>query len=447
MEKRTGHVKLGAFLHPSGHHIAAWRHPDAYASANIDFQHYVELARTAERGKFDLLFLADMSAMRNWPLERASRVHTYIAGFEPITLLSALSGFTSHIGLVATATTTYNEPFHIARKFASLDHISGGRAGWNLVTSTNTAEALNFSRERHVEHDARYDRATEFAAIVRGLWDSWDDDAFLRDKASGRYFDPARVHPLDHKGAHFSVRGPLNVPRSPQGRPVMVQAGASDVGQELAAEVAEVLFATSQTLENGQRVCREVKARLAKFDRAPDDIKVMPGLVPFIGASQQEADDKFEMLQSLVHPDVGLQILSELLGHFDLSGYPLDGPLPEITTTIGSHTALKQFTEMAKRENLTIRQLYSRAVLRGHCVVRGTAATIADHIQEWFEGHGADGFNIMPPYLPGGLDDFVTQVVPELQRRGLFRTEYEGRTLRDNLGLKRPESRHAGGTA
>ncbi|MGZ3411513.1 MAG: NtaA/DmoA family FMN-dependent monooxygenase, partial [Xanthobacteraceae bacterium] len=302
--------------------------------------------------------------------------------------------------------------------------------------------AYNFGREEHLEHDARYDRAAEFARVVRSLWDSWDDDAFVRDKAAGRYFDPAKVHFLNHKGEHFSVRGPLNVPRSPQGRPVMVQAGTSDVGQDLAAEVADVLFATSQTLENAQNLCKSLKGRLAKFGREPDDIKVMPGLVPFIGSSQQEADDKFEKLQSLVHPDVGLQLLGEMLGSIDLSGYPLDGPLPEITTTIGSHTALKLFTEMAKRENLTIRQLYQRAVLRGHCVVRGTPQTIADHIEEWFTGEGADGFNVMPPYLPGALDDFVTLVVPELQRRGLFRTEYEGHTLRDNLGLKRPKSRY-----
>jgi alkanesulfonate monooxygenase len=437
-------LKLGAFLHPSGHHIAAWRHPDAYAAAAVDFRHYTELAHTAERGLFDMLFLADMTAMRNWPPETSSRVHTYVASFEPITLLSALATVTSHIGLVATATTTYNEPFHVARKFASLDHISGGRAGWNLVTSTNIGEALNFGREEHLEHDARYDRAAEFATVVRALWDSWDDDAFVRNKDEGRYFDPAKLHFLNHKGPHFSVRGPLNVPRSPQGRPVMVQAGTSDVGQDLAAEVADVLFATTQTIKAGQTLCQSLHDRLASHGREPDEIKLMPGLVPIIGTSQQEADDKFNRLQSLVHPEVGLHLLGEMLGSIDLSGYPLDGPLPEITTTIGSHTALKLFTEMAKRENLTIRQLYLRAVLRGHNVVCGTPQRIADHIEEWFAGGAADGFNVMPPYLPGALDEFVDAVVPELQRRGLFRTAYQGRTLRDNLGLKHPESRYAG---
>lgn len=440
MAKRAGKLKLGAFLHPTGHHIASWRLPEAYAGANVDFKHYIDLARTAERGRFDMLFLADSAAMRNWPLERSSRVATYVAGFEPITLLSALSSVTTHIGLTATATTTYNEPFHVARKFASLDHISGGRAGWNLVTSVNITEAYNFGREQHTEHDARYDRGTEFARVVRGLWDSWEDNPFVRDKESGRFFDPAKVHPLNHKGEHFSVRGPLNVPRSPQGRPIMVQAGTSEVGQELSAEVADVVFATSQTLEHAQNFCKSLKGRLAKFGREPDDIKVMPGLVPFVGESQQEADDRFEKLQSLVHPEVGLQLLSEMLGQIDLSGYPLDGPLPEIKETIGSHTALKLFTEMAKRENLSIRQLYLRAVTRGHAMVRGTPQKIADHIEEWFTQEGADGFNVMPPYLPGALDDFVDKVVPELQRRGLFRTEYEGKTLRENLGLKRPES-------
>jgi alkanesulfonate monooxygenase len=294
-----------------------------------------------------------------------------------------------------------------------------------------------------MEHDARYDRAAEFAAVVRRLWDSWDDDAFVRDKDEGRYFDPAKVHFLNHKGTHFSVRGPLNVPRSPQGRPVMVQAGTSDVGQDLAAEVADVLFATTQTIKAGQTLRQSLHDRLARHQREPDAIKLMPGLVPFIGATQQEADDKFGRLQSLVHPEVGLHLLGEMLGSIDLTGYPLDGPLPEITTTVGSHTALKLFTEMAKRENLTIRQLYLRAVLRGHNVVCGTPQRIADHIEEWFAAGAADGFNVMPPYLPGALDDFVDTVVPELQRRGLFRTEYQGHTLRDNLGLKRQESRYA----
>ena len=434
-------MKLGAFFHPTGHHIASWRHPDAYAGAAVDFAHYTRLAQTAERGKFDLLFLADSPAMRNWPPERQSRVATYIAGFEPITLLSALAAVTKHIGLVATATTTYNEPLHIARKFASLDHISGGRAGWNLVTSTNPKEALNFSKEAHLAHDDRYDRAREFAAVVRGLWDSWDEDAFVRNKASGRYFDPERLHVLDHKGEHFSVRGPLNVPRPPQGHPVIVQAGSSDVGKELAAEIAEVVFTAHQTLENAKKFYDDLKGRLAKYGRTADDIKVMPGVSPVIGRTQEEADEKFAKLQSLVHPEIGLALLGELLGNIDLSPYPLDGPLPEIVKSNSSQHVLKMFTDMAKNEQLTIRELYLRIVVRGHWIIRGTPQTIADHLEDWFRNGGCDGYNVMPPYLPGALDDFVEFVVPELQRRGVFRKEYEGRTLRENLGLRRPANR------
>jgi N-acetyl-S-(2-succino)cysteine monooxygenase len=434
-------MKLGAFFHPTGHHIASWRHPDAYAAAAVDFAHYTELARTAERGKFDLLFLADSPAMRNWPPERQSRVATYIAGFEPITLLSALAAVTNHIGLVATATTTYNEPLHIARKFASLDHISGGRAGWNLVTSTNPKEALNFGKETHLAHDDRYDRAGEFAQVVRGLWDSWDEDAFIRDKDSGRYFDPARLHVLDHKGEHFSVRGPLNVPRPPQGHPVIVQAGSSDVGKELGAQVAEVIFTAHQTLDNAKKFYDDLKGRLAKYGRVPDDVKIMPGVVPFVADTQEEADAKFEHLQSLVHPEIGLSLLGELLGNIDLSPYPLDGPLPEIAKSESSQHVFKMFTDMARNEQLTIRELYLRIVCRGHWIVCGTPETIADRLEEWFEAGGADGFNVMPPYLPGALDDFVDRVVPELQRRGIYRKEYEGKTLRDNLGLRRPANR------
>jgi FMN-dependent oxidoreductase (nitrilotriacetate monooxygenase family) len=436
-------LRLGAFFHPTGHHIASWRHPDAYAPAHVDFAHYKELAQTAERGKFDLLFLADSPAMRNWPPERQSRVATYIAGFEPITLLSALAAVTEHIGLVATATTTYNEPLHIARKFASLDHISGGRAGWNLVTSTNPKEAQNFGKDTHLAHDDRYDRATEFAQVVQGLWDSWDEDAFVRDKAGGRYFEADRLHVLDHKGEHFSVRGPLNVPRPPQGHPVIVQAGSSDVGKELGARIAEVIFTAHQTLDSAKKFYDDLKGRLAKYGRSPDDVKIMPGVSPFIGRTQEEADEKFEKLQSLVHPEIGLALLGELLGNFDLTPYPLDGPLPEIPQSDSSQHVFKMFTDMAKNENLSIRQLYERIVLRGHWIVRGTPETVADQLEHWFKSGGCDGYNVMPPYLPGGLDDFVDLVIPELQRRGLFRREYEGKTLRENLGLRRPQSRWA----
>ncbi len=357
---------------------------------------------------------------------------------------SPLSGTTDHIGLVATATTSYNEPYHVARKFASLDHISGGRAGWNLVTSGQREEAQNFGREAHYEHGVRYERAREFAQVVTALWDSWDDDAFIRDKASGQFFNPQGLHTLDHKGKFFSVRGPLNVPRSPQGRPVIVQAGGSEDMINVAAEFAEVIFCAPLTLEAGQKLYRELKQTMAKHGREPDDMKIMPGLSTMIGASESEANEKYEELQSLIHPIVAREILATILGGIDLSVYPLDGPVPEhLADGASSQYAAKSAIDLAKRENLTLRQLAMRmAGARGKAVVKGTPQQIVDMMEEWFVGGAADGFNIMPPYLPGGLNDFVKYIVPELQRRGLFRTEYEGATLRENLGLRRPESRY-----
>jgi N-acetyl-S-(2-succino)cysteine monooxygenase len=437
-------LRLGAFFNPTGHHVASWRHAESQADAGINIAHYRELAQTAERAKFDMIFLADNVCVRKAHIDALSRSAQYIANFEPITLLSALSGATSHIGLVATATTSYNEPYHVARKFASLDHISGGRAGWNLVTSGQQEEAQNFGREAHYGHSERYERAREFAEIVTALWDSWDDDAFIRDKASGQFFNPQGLHTLDHKGKFFSVRGPLNVPRSPQGRPVIVQAGGSDDMINVAAEFAEVIFCAPLTLEAGQKLYRELKETMAKHGRDPDAMKIMPGLSTVIGASESEANEKFEELQGLIHPIVAREILGTILGGIDLSPYPFDGPVPEnLAVTDASQYATKSAIDLAKRENLSIRQLAMRmAGARGKAVVKGTPKQIADMMEEWFVGGAADGFNIMPPYLPGGLNDFVKYIVPELQRRGLFRTEYEGTTLRENLGLRRPESRY-----
>lgn len=436
-------LKLGAFLYPTGHHVAAWRHPEAQADAGVNFAHYAEVARKAEAAKFDLLFLADSAGVRGNDLPALSRTATrYVAQFEPITLLSALSAVTERIGLVATASTTYNEPFHIARKFASLDHLSNGRAGWNLVTSSNEAEAQNFSRDAHPAHADRYARAREFAEVVRGLWDTWEDDAFPRDKDSGVYFDPEKLHILEHKGPHFQVRGPLNVARPPQGHPVVVQAGASDAGRELAAETAEVIFTATPTLAEAQAFYSDVKGRLAKYGREPDDLKILPGVFPVVGRTEAEAQEKFEQLQALIHPVVGLSLLSGLSAGLDLSTYPLDGPLPELPATNASKSRQQLVIDLARREGLTIRQLYLRvAGARGHWQVVGTAEQIVDQLEDRFVNGGADGFNIMPPYLPGGLDDFIALVIPELRRRGLFRTEYEGRTLRENLGLKRPAHR------
>jgi alkanesulfonate monooxygenase len=432
-------LHLGAFFHPTGHHVASWLDESAQIDAGTNFRHYAELAQTAERAKFDLMFLADALAVRDGRPEAMRRWPQYMAYFEPLTLLSAIAALTSHLGLVATATTSYNEPYNVARKFASLDLISGGRAGWNVVTSSNQSEAFNFGREAHFEHDARYDRASEFTDVVRGLWKSWDADAFVRDRVTGIYHDPAKVHELNHKGAHFSVKGPLNVARSPQGEPVLFQAGSSESGRELAARTAEAVFTPQTYLNQAQEFYGDLKGRMKRFGREPWQLKVMPGLNPIVGHTLAEANDKHAHLQSLIHPDVGLEVLSYSLGKFDLRGYDVDGPLPEEVERHGTNagqTAFQQILGWARNEGLTIRQLYQRfAGARGQRTVVGTASTIVDEMQTWFDSHAVDGFLIQPSTLPGGLNDFVELVIPELHDRGLFRTEYEGTTLRQNMGL------------
>jgi alkanesulfonate monooxygenase len=439
---RDKKMRLGAFLLGAGHHVAAWRHPQARADGGLDFHHYRHLAQTAERGRFDMIFFADGLALwvRGKGGEAAGRFGQ-VASFEPLTLLSALSVVTEHIGLAATVSTTYNEPFHLARKFASLDHLSGGRAAWNLVTSATEAEAHNFSRARHMDHDLRYARAREFVEVATGLWDSWEDDALLYDKESGLFFDPEKLHSLHHQGSHFAVAGPLNIARPPQGHPVIIQAGSSDTGQDLAAQTAEVVFTAQQTLEEARAFYGGLKAKLALYGRSPDHLKIMPGVFPVIGRTPQQARDRYEQLQELIHPAVGLSLLSALVGA-DLSAYPLDGPLPDLPETNGQKSRLQLVSSQAQRENLTIRELYlAVAGARGHRTILGTPAQIADQLEEWFVGGAADGFNIMPPFLPGGLEEFVELVIPELQRRDLFRSEYEGTTLRENLGLPRPANR------
>jgi N-acetyl-S-(2-succino)cysteine monooxygenase len=438
MEKSK--LRLGAFLLGVGHHVAAWRYPKAQASGGIHFDYYRKLAQTAERGKFDMIFFADGLATWDRGQGTAAAGRSALSGgFEPLTLLSALSAVTEHIGLTATVSTTYNEPYHLARKFASLDHLSGGRAGWNLVTSATEAEAKNFSQEAHMEHTLRYERAREFIEVVTKLWDSWEDDPFLYDKEAGIFFESEKLHVTAHQGKHFSVHGPLNVIRPPQGYPVLIQAGSSEDGQNLAAQTAEVVFTAQQTLEEAQTFYAGLKSRLAQFGRTPEQLKVMPGVFPVIGRTEQEAKEKYAQLQELIHPSIGLSLLSALVGGVDLSSYSLDGPLPELPETNGQKSRLKLVTDLATRENLSIRQLYeSIAGARGHRTILGTPEQIADQLEDWFVNGGADGFNIMPPYLPGGLDEFVDLVIPELQRRELFRTEYEGTTLRENLGLQRP---------
>ncbi|MDD0841595.1 LLM class flavin-dependent oxidoreductase [Pseudomonas sp. Gutcm_11s] len=431
-------LSLGAFLMAGGHHIAAWRHPDVVANP-LDFGQYRRAAQIAEAAKFDALFVADSVAASTDAIASHTSRSVY---FEPLTLLSALSAITERIGLVSTVTTSYNEPYHVARKFASLDHLSGGRAGWNLVTSDAAAEAFNFGRDAHIPHAERYSRAREFHQVVRGLWDSWADDAFVHDQAGGQFYDPARLHVLNHSGEHFRVQGPLNVARSPQGRPVVVQAGSSETGRELAAETAEVVFTAQTSLAKAQAFYADLKGRLAKYGRGEDELKIMPGVFIVVGASEAEAREKFEQFQELVEPEVGVALLGRMLGNFDLSGYPLDGPLPELPLTEnGQQSRQKLLTELAGSEQLTLAQLGRRiAGGRGHHSLIGTPTQIADELQAWFEGRGADGFNVLVPHLPLGLEDVATQVVPELQRRGLFRTEYRGRTLREHLGLPYPRN-------
>lgn len=433
-------IKLGLATSAIGAHIAAWRHPDARPDLASTFEPYKYIAQTAERGLFDLIFLADSAAMHHTHDYEIMAKMSPFYQLEPVTLLATLATVTNYIGLVASITTTYNEPYHIARRVATLDHLSGGRAAWNLITSANQAEAYNFSRDAHMEHGKRYERAHEVATIVRGLWDSWEDDALLMDKESGQYFDLKKMHVLNHVGQQFSVRGPLNVFRSPQGHPVIVQAGSSDPGMELAAETADVVFTQKLTIEDAKEFYSDLKGRMAKFGRTPDQLKIMPGLVPIVGRTQEEADEEFERLQSLILPEVGLAQLRELMGGVDLSGYPLDGPVPVLTETNAGKGRLKNLMDIAKRENFTIRQLYQYAAgARGHWTLKGTPSTIADILEIWLNEDAADGFIITPSNLPGTIERCVELLVPELQRRGIYRTAYTGKTLRDHLGLKRPD--------
>ncbi|WP_157219297.1 LLM class flavin-dependent oxidoreductase [Flavisphingomonas formosensis] len=432
-------LHLGAFMRPVSIHTGAWRYPGAYPDANFNFGHLKRFARRLEEAKFDAFFMADHLAVLNMPVEALKRSHT-VTSFEPFTLLSALAAVTEKIGLIATASTTFDEPFHIARRFASLDHLSGGRAGWNIVTTANPDAALNFGYESQMDHDARYVRAREFYDVVTGLWDSFADDAFLRDVESGIFFDPDKLHVLDHKGPSLSVRGPLNIARPVQGWPVIVQAGASEPGRQLAAETAEVIFGAESTLAAGQRFYADVKGRMKRIGRNPDHLKILPAAFVVVGETVEEARAKRAHLDSLVHYDSGIHSLNGMLG-YDVSGFDPDGPLPEIPETNASKSARERIIEAARSKNLTIRQLAEKAGSYSGLAFVGTPATIADEMAEWLHGEGSDGFNMMFPYLPEGLDDFVDKVVPELQRRGLFRTEYEGETLRDHLGLPRPENR------
>ena len=432
-------LHLGAFMRPVSLHTGAWRYPGAFPDANFNFAHLKRFAQTLERGKFDAFFMADHLAVLNMPMEALQRSAT-VTSFDPLTLLPALAVVTERIGLIATSSTTFDQPYHLARKFASLDHISGGRAGWNLVTTANPDAAPNFGMDDHMEHAERYRRAREFFDVVTGLWDSWADDAFIRDVESGVYFDPAKLHVLNHKGRHLSVRGPLNIARPIQGWPVIVQAGSSEDGRQIAAETAEAVFCAPSSLADGQRLYADIKGRMEKLGRDPDHLKILPGAFIVVGDSEAEAKEKRLLLDSYVHYDSAVASLSIALGH-DASGFDPDGHLPEIPETNASKSARQRVIDLARQENLTVRQLAQRLGGYSGLAMVGTPSMIADQMEEWLTSRGCDGFNVMFPYLPEGLDDVVNRVVPELQRRGLFRKEYEGCTLREHLGLPRPENR------
>jgi len=432
-------LHLGAFMRPVSIHTGAWRYPGAYPDANFNFGHIKRFAQKLESGLFDAFFMADHLAVLNMPMDALKRSAT-ATSFEPMTLLPALAAVTEHLGLIATGSTTYEEPYHVARRFSSLDHISGGRAAWNIVTTSNPNASLNFGIEEQMEHDERYRRAREFYDVVTGLWDSWADDAFIRDVESGVFFDPERLHVLDHKGKYFSVRGPLNIARPVQGWPVLVQAGASEAGRQFAAETSEAIFASARTLADGQAFYKDIKGRVAAAGRDPDHIKILPGCLVVIGESVEEAREKRAVLDSGVHYESAIASLSIALGH-DASSFDPDGPLPHVPETNASQSGRERTIRLAREENLTVRQLAQRLGGYGGLAMVGTPKTIADEMEEWLIERGCDGFNVMFPYLPEGLEDFVDRVVPELQRRGLFRTAYEGKTLRENLGLPRPANR------
>lgn len=427
----TRKIHFGLFLLGTGSHVAGWRVPGAVDSFQ-DIEMVRQIAAEAERGLFDLIFMGD-----NLNADPAAHP-SYTARLEPLTLLSAVAGATRHIGLGATVSTTYSDPFTVARLFASLDHISGGRAAWNAVTTANPAAAANFGTI-HPDHSKRYEIAEEFLTVVRGLWDCWADDAIVADRETGIYIDPAKVRPLDHEGAHFKVKGPLNIGRSPQGQPVVLQAGGSGPGQELAAKSADVVFSVTQDLDEARAFYRSVKDRLAKYGRSEDSMVVLPGVMPIVGRTEREAHDKLAELQGFISETNALSLLSDRFG-IDMSAYDLDGPVPaDLVPSDNYHAFAKVMLDKAKRENMRLRDVYNlMAAARGHWVLCGTPEYVADTLETWFATGAADGFNIMPSHFPSGLKDFVDLVVPILQERGLYRTEYEGKTLRDRMGLERP---------
>ena len=432
--KRQMH--LGLFLAGTGNHPAGWRYPGAFDSFQ-KLEYIQQIAQSAERGKFDLIFMSDH-------LHADTRAHpSFIVRFEPLTLLAALASGTTHIGLGATVSTTYSDPFTVARVFASLDHISKGRAAWNVVTTSHPAAASNFGTV-HPVHSTRYARAGEFVDVVNGLWDCWDDDAIVVDRERGVYIEADRVRTLDHDGTFFKVKGPLHIGRAPQGHPLILQAGGSDDGLDLAARTADVMFSAVQDIGEAKLAYAALKDRLPRFGRQPDDVRLLPGVMPIIGRTDAHAYQILNQLQGSIDGGVAMAVLSERLG-CDMSAYDLDGPIPDLPLSDSSHGFARVLLSKGRRDGMTLRNLYHlTAMARGHWVLCGSAETVADTLQQWFEEGAADGFVVMPTHFPGGLDDFVDGVVPLLQQRGLFRTEYSGRTLRDHFGIERPALSRSG---
>ncbi|MFD3747010.1 LLM class flavin-dependent oxidoreductase [Nocardia sp. NPDC058633] len=433
-------LSLNAFIYPSGHHEAAWRHPDSRPDRIYDVSYYQEIGRTAEAAKLDAVFFADGPALRT------DVRHNAAPGLEPITLLTAIAAATTHLGLIATASTTYYEPYNLARLFSSLDHISGGRAGWNIVTTGTDLAAANFGLDRHPDHAERYARAREFVDAVVGLWDSWEDDAIVLDRAAGVYADPDKIHPIDFIGEHLSVRGPFTAARTPQGRPVLVQAGASNEGRTFAGQYAEAIFTAHQRLSDAQAFYADIKSKAAEFGRTADEVKILPGISPFIADTEAAAVRLEREFNELTVPEYGIKQLESITGT-SLRTLALDEPVPvEVFAGAGDVTdnarsRLQVVAGIVERERPTLRGLLHRlAGARGHRVFAGTPEQVADTIEEWFTQGAADGFNVMPPYYPGGLEVFAETVVPILQQRKLFRTEYTGTTLREHFGLARPRS-------
>ena len=434
MAEHKRQMHFGVFVLGTGNHSAGWRMEGSFATS-CSLPVMKNIAQTAERGKFDLFFISDGVSMD--PGDHPS----FVNRFEPLTLLSALSMVTTHVGLGATVSTSFGEPFHVARAFASLDHLSNGRAGWNVVTSTHEKAALNFSK-RLEEHDLRYEIASEFVDVVRGLWDSWEDGAIVADRSTGVFLDKSKVRTLDHKGRFFQVKGPLNIERSPQGHPIIIQAGGSVPGQELSARSADLVFSVVNGDKTSAKTAYDnLKQRVIKYGRSPHELPILPGVMPIIGASDEEAKAQLDRLQGWLTSTNALALVSQRIG-YDISGYPLDGPVPEFKEkTERGQSFSKALLELARREKMTLRDLYNiTAAARGHWVIYGSPTRIADTLEEWFTSELADGFVVMPAYFPGAFDDFVDKVVPELQRRGLYRKDYEGTTLRSHLGLKRPDA-------